>query len=146
MSVERYKIGKGAVGNLEKRADAGKWASGDLVASDETAGILSWQNPESSKIIVLRMIIDVTTEPTGGCSIDVGTDADGTGSSGNLIDDLPISAGADVYDNLIAHGIEGRAGQHLDEKGGTTGYITATKTSGATAGLVGKYYIYYRTV
>ena len=33
--------------------------------------------------------------------------------------------------------------QRLDAKGGTTDYITASKASGATAGLVGNAYIFY---
>lgn len=114
-----------------------------LSNSDAAAGILSWQNPEDSAIIVVRLVIDRTTKSTGACTADFGTDGDGTGSSDNLMDGVDAGATAGVEDNIQNPGSSGKALQRLDAKGGTTDYITASKASGAAAGLVGNAYIFY---
>lgn len=109
------------------------------------AGMLAWQNPESSDIIVERVIIDVTTEATGAANIDVGTDGDGTGTSDNLIDGADIGSAAVVLDNIDDQGTNGKSKQRLDANGGTTDYITAT-ASADPAGFVGVAYIQYVVV
>ena len=40
-----------------------KCANVALAAADTGGGILSWQNPESNAIVVLRLVIDLTTKP-----------------------------------------------------------------------------------
>ena len=125
---------------------AQKCAKVALAAADAAAGVLSWQNPESSAIVITRMVLDVTTAATAACTLDVGTDGDGTGSSDVLLDGLDVNAAAGVFDNIADKGTNGKERQRLDAKGGTTDYVTASKASGATAGLVGNAYIFYHEV
>ena len=114
-----------------------------LAAADAAAGVFAWQNPEASAIVVHRLIIDLTTKSTAACTINVGTDGDGTGSSDNLIDGLDVNAATGVFDNMTNSGTNGKELQRVDAKGGTTDYITASKATGATAGIVGNAYIFY---
>ncbi len=125
---------------------AQKCAKVALPAADAAAGVLSWQNPESSAIVITRMVLDVTTAATAACTLDVGTDGDGRGSSDVLLDGLDVNAAAGVFDNIADKGTNGKERQRLDAKGGTTDYVTASKASGATAGLVGNAYIFYHEV
>ena len=92
------------------------------------------------------MVLDVTTVATAACTLDVGIDGDGTGSSDILLDGLDVNAAAGVFDNIADKGTNGKERQRLDAKGGTTDYVTASKASGATAGLVGNAYIFYYEV
>lgn len=60
-----------------------------LAAVDTGGGVFSWANPEAGDIIVRRVILDVTTQSSGACTVDVGTTVtSGTTSSDNLIDGL----------------------------------------------------------
>ena len=120
-----------------------KCATVTLAAADTAGGILSWQNPESSAIIVLRLLIDLTAKATAACTADFGTAADGTTSSDNLIDWVDLNAATGVFNNLDDSGTSGKSRQRLDAKGGTTDYITGSKATGAAAGLVGNAYIFY---
>ena len=118
------------------------------LGSADTAGggILAWQNPESSAIVVARLVIDRTTKSTGACTADFGTAANGTTSSDNLLDGVDVGAAAGIEDNIENKGTSGKARQRVDAKGGTTDYITGSKATGAAAGLVGNVYILYYEV
>ena len=127
--------------NLVKNADRiVKVAKVPLAAVDTGGGVFSWQNDEGASIIVQRIILDVTTKTTGACTIDVGTTAvNATTSSDNLIDGLDINAATGVFDNITDKGDNGKSKQKLaDGK-----WVTASKASGASAGLVGFAYIEY---
>ena len=117
-----------------------------LTASDAAAGVFSWQNPHGSAIIIARVLVDLTTKATAAATIDVGTDGDGTGSSDNLIDGLDVNTATGVFDNMTDKGSNGKEMQRLDAKGGTTDYVTASKATGATAGIVGNAYVFYYEV
>ena len=117
-----------------------KVALGD---ADTAGGIFAWQNPESSAILVTRVVVDRTTKSTGACTADIGTAANGTTSSDNLMDGVDVGAAAAIEDNIEDKGTNGKARQRLDALGGTTDYITASKATGAAAGLVGNAYIFY---
>ena len=125
---------------------APKCAKVALGASDSAGGILSWQNPESSAIVVVRIVIDRTTKSTGACTADFGTAANGTTSSDDLMDGADVGAAAAVEDNIENKGTNGKARQRLDALGGSTDYITGSKATGAAAGLVGNAYIFYYEV
>ena len=71
---------------------APKCAKVALGSSDSAGGIMSWQNPESSAIVVVRIVIDRTTKSTGACTADFGTAANGTISSDNLMDGVDVGA------------------------------------------------------
>ena len=117
-----------------------------LAASDSAAGVFSWQNPESAAILISRVVVDLTTAATAACTIDFGTAGDGTGSSDDLLDGLDVNTASGVFDNIADKGTNGKELQRLDAKGGTTDYVTASKATGATAGLVGNAYIFYHEV
>ena len=117
-----------------------------LAAADTGGGILSWQNPEASAIVVTRLIIDLTTKATAACTADFGTAANGTTSSDNLIDGVDLNAATGVFDNISDKGSSGKEKQRLDATGGSTDYITGSKATGAAAGLAGSAYIFYYEV
>lgn len=146
MSVERYKIGKNAVGNLQMKADAGKWAKVALAAVETAGGLLAWQNPESSQIIVDRFILNITAIDTANLIANFGVAADATTAGTNLLDGQGIKVAYSPIDNLVSGGAEGKSAVLVDEKGGTNDYITGSKESGEATGLTGYAYIHYRTV
>ena len=117
-----------------------------LAAADTAGGVFAWQNPESTAIVVVRVVIDRTTKSTSASTTDIGTAADATTSSDNLLDALNTGATAGVEDNVTDNGTSGKSRQRMDAKGGSTDYITASKASGACAGLAGNAYIFYHEV
>lgn len=116
-----------------------------LASATGDAGVFSWQNPEASAILVIRFLLDVTTEATGAALIDVGSDADGTGTSDDLLDGADIGTAAGVFDNVDDQGTNGQSIIRLDANGGTTDYITGS-ASADPAGLVGSAYVVYVVV
>ena len=123
-----------------------KCAKVALGSGDGAGGILAWQNPETSAIVVTRLVIDRTTKSTGACTADFGSAANGTTSSDNLMDGADVGAAAAIEDNVTDGGANGKARQRLDTKGGTTDYVTGSKATGAAAGLAGNAYIFYYEV
>lgn len=120
-----------------------KKVTGALAAVDTGGGIFSWANPEDGDIIVEHVALVVTTKTTEACSVDVGTTAtSATTSSDNLIDGKDINAATGTFTNLESAGTNGKAAQRL-AKGK---WVTASKASGASAGLKGSYEIYYRVL
>ena len=116
-----------------------------LTEDTGNAGMLAWQNPEDAAIIVLRLILDITTEATGAAIANFGPDGDGTGTSDTLLDGVNIGAAAGVFDNIEDQGTNGKSTARLDENGGTTDWITGTGESDP-ADLVGNAYIYYLVI
>lgn len=111
-----------------------------LGASDSGGGILSWQNPESGAIAVVRILVDVTTVASGACSASFGaTVVSSSTSSANLIDTQDVHSAAILLDNLTTPGSNGKARQRL----ASGGWVTGSKASGAASGLVGSAYIEY---
>jgi len=106
-------------------------------------GVFAWANPESSSIIILRVVLDVTTKTTAACTINVGTTAtSATTTSDNLIDGLDINAATGVFSNFGNAGTNGKFQQKL----AAGKWITASQDTGAVAGLVGTAYIEYMVV
>jgi hypothetical protein len=112
-----------------------------LTATAATTGgaVLAWQNPENVPIIVTRIDIDVLTKSTGAANISVGTAADGTTSSANLIDTYAIGGTEKVVNNIDDKGANGKSVQKMT----TSQFITITG-SATTAGLVANAYIQYQ--
>jgi hypothetical protein len=111
-----------------------------LAAVDTEGGVFSWQNNEGASIIIQRIILDVTTKTAEACTIDVGTtDTSATTSSNNLIDGLDVHSATGVFDNITDKGVNGKSKQKL----ANSKWVTASKASGATAGLAGYAYIEY---
>jgi hypothetical protein len=131
-----------SIGNASRLPVVAKVA---LAAATGNAGLLSWQNPESSAILVTRFVADITTQATGAANADFGSDGDGTGTSDDLLDGQDIGTAAVVLDNIDDQGTNGQSVIRLDANGGTTDYITGT-ASADPAGLVGNVYITYVVV
>ena len=111
-----------------------------LAAVDTGGGVLAWQNPEASSIIITRVVIDATTKATGACTIDVGTTAtSATTSSDTLLDGLDVGTAATTADNITDKGTNGKSRQKL----ASGKWVTGSMASGAAAGLVGYAYIEY---
>ena len=118
-----------------------KVARVQLAQVNTGGGVFSWANPETSAILIDRVVVDVTTKATAACSIDIGTTAtDGTTSSDNLIDGLDVNNAAGVFDNITDKGGNGKSRQKL----ASGKWVTASVSGGgASAGLVGFAYIHY---
>lgn len=119
-----------------KMAAIPRIVSGDLTAGAANAFAFSWQNPESFKLIILGVFIEITTNGgTAGSVIDVGTAIATETHGDNLIDG----------GNLNTIGFLYSAGDYVkvDEKGGTTDWITGQILVADALNLVGKYYIHY---
>lgn len=127
--------------NWENQADlAGKWMSGDLAAVDSAGGVFAIRPDDADLFIVDLVILDVTTASSGACTVDVGVAADATTLSDTLIDGVSVAA-TGLYNNSDDKGTNGR----LIRKSSSGYYVTASVASGASTGLVGKFYIRYRT-
>ncbi len=123
-----------------------KCAKVALTAADSRGGVMRWQNPEDNAIIITRMVLDVTTKARASCTVDAGTARSGNVSSDNLIDGLDVGAAAGPFDNIADKGVNGKERQRLDARGGATDYVTASRSTGAAAGLAGNAYIFYHEV
>lgn len=117
-----------------------KKVTGALGAADTGGGIFSWQNPEDGTILVQHVALVITTKTTAVCTVDVGTTAtNATTLSDTLIDGKDINAAAGTFTNDESAGTNGKPVKRLE----SGKWVTASKASGAAAGLVGTYEIYY---
>lgn len=107
----------------------------NLTASDAAGGVVSLLNPFGVDVIVTDAILHVTTAATAACTVDIGIAANGSTSSDKLIDGMDVNAAAGVFDNRIDKGTNGGMYVWEDDQ-----YLTASKASGSTAGLVGILY------
>lgn len=119
-----------------------------LTAADTAGGVFAWQNPEAGSILVRGVVIDVTTIATGACALDIGTTATSAATlSDNILDGLDVHTGTGTFDGsstalldgTVANGTNGRTVQKL----ATGKWVTGSKVTGATAGLVGTAIIFY---
>ena len=111
-----------------------------LAAVDTGGGVFAWANPEVGSILVERVILDITTQTSGACTLDVGTTAaSATTLSDNLIDGVDPASAPSTPDNLGDAGANGKARQKL----ATSKWVTGSVASGNSAGIVGFAYIHY---
>ena len=110
-----------------------------LSAVDTAGGVFSWQNDEGASVIVNGVYLNVTTQSSGACTVDVGTTAtSATTLSDNLIDGLSVAA-AGLFSNFDDAGTNGKKDQLL----ASGKWVTGSVASGASAGIVGYAYIRY---
>lgn len=111
-----------------------------LAVVDTAGGIFAWANPEASSIVIERIVIDTTVVATAACTLDIGTTAtSATTSSDTLIDGLDVNAAIGTFDNITDKGTNGKSRQKI----ATGKWVTGSKATGASAGLVGYAYIHY---
>jgi hypothetical protein len=111
--------------NATNGAPVPRTARVTMTAATGDAGALSWGNPTGGRIIVQSVVIDITTASGATTTIDVGVDADGTGSDDTLIDGKS-TATAGVFSSIDDPGTNGRAQQALTSSEFVTGSITGT--------------------
>ena len=120
-----------------------KKATGNLAAVDTAGGVFSWVNPETSDILVEYVAVKTTHVATSACTVDCGTTAaSATTLSDNLIDGKDVNAAIGTFTNMESAGTNGKAGQRL----ATAKWVTGSVASGASAGIVGTYEVYYRVL
>ncbi len=140
----RFKGSEITASTAEINRGALKKVTGALANVDTGGGVFSWQNPETSDILVEHVALVVTTKATGACSVDVGTTAtNATTLSDNLIDGMDVNAAAGTFTNAESGGTNGKHAQRLAKGKWVTASVVA---DGASAGLVGTYEVYYRVL
>lgn len=115
-----------------------------LAGLADTGGAIGrWQNPEGVPIVIARLEIDTSVVATGACTIDAGTTpTSAVTSSDNLIDGLDVNAALVTADNITEKGTNGKSRQKL----APGKWVTFSRASGASAGLVGVAFIHYHRV
>lgn len=131
--------GGNVIAGAAERIRYAKVALGEATGA---GGMLAWQNPEEVAIIVIRLVLDITTEATGAAIANFGPAANATTSSDTLIDGVDIGTAAGVFDNIEDQGTNGKSTARMDENGGTNDYLTGSGESDP-ADLVGTAHIYY---
>lgn len=106
-----------------------------LAVVDTAGGVAAFQNPLDVPILVLRAVLEWTTNSTGACTIDVGVAANGTTSSDTLIDGQSVASAAGIVSSTVP--------RRVAENGGAADWVTASVATGASAGLVGRLYVQY---
>ena len=107
-----------------------------------SGGVVAWQNPEASSILVLRAILTITTVATGACTLDVGVTAtSATTTSDTLLDGIDANAAIGTFDSMNAALDAGaNANAQLLAAGK---WVTVDEKTGDATGLVGKLYVQY---
>jgi hypothetical protein len=107
-----------------------------------TGGVIAWTNPESTAILILRAIVDLTTVSTGACTLDIGlTETSATTTSDTLLDGIDAAAGVAVFDSMDA-ALDGGANAKA-QKLAAAKWVTVDEKSGDATGLVGNLYLQY---
>jgi hypothetical protein len=128
---------------VELNRGALKKATGALGVADTAGGVFSWANPEAGFILIKHVVLNVTTKSTGACTLDVGTTAvNATTTSDTLIDGVDVNAATGIFTNDESAGTNGKPQKRL----ASGKWVTASKASGAAAGIVGTYEIYYEVL
>jgi hypothetical protein len=106
-----------------------------LAQAAGNGGVVAWQ-PDNNGIdyIISAVDLDITAAQSGQ-TISVGTAANGSTSSANLLDTLSIAA-TGTFDNTTDKGTNGKSRQHL-----TAGQFVTATASGTPASLAGNLYI-----
>lgn len=124
-----------------------KMAKVALTAGNANAFAFAWQNPESTQIIIHKVIVNRTTAGGSATSVlDIGPVENATSTANTIIDGLDLNT-TGIADNIADKGTSGTTRSVLlDENGGTTDYITGKILVANAASLVGYVYIYYTNI
>lgn len=109
-----------------------------LAAADAAAGVVSQINPEGVELAITRAVLHVRTKATAACTLDIGV-ASTAVSADTLLDGVDVGTAAGLFDNIINKGSNGK--ELLSWP--ASQYLTASKASGAAAGLEGELHIEY---
>lgn len=123
-----------------------KMAKVALTAGNANAFAFAWQNPESTKIIIHKVMVYKTAAGgTASSVLDVGPVANATSTADTLIDGLDLNS-TGIADNIEDQGTNGTSRAIVDENGGTNDYITGKILAQNAASLAGYVYIYYSKI
>lgn len=102
-----------------------------------------WQNTEIVPILIFRIVVNITTPSgVGATTIEIGSDADGTGMTGEIsIDELDDTA-TGWFDNCFGPATAVTPTLYLDENGGALDYVTCLY-NGDSTNTEGTVYIFY---
>lgn len=107
-----------------------------------TGGVVAWQNPEASSILVLRAVLNLTTVATGACTLDVGvTGTSATTTSDTLLDGVDANAAIGVFDSMDP-ALDSGANAHAQLLASGK-WVTIDEKTGDATGLVAKLYVQY---
>lgn len=107
-----------------------------------TGGVVAWQNPEASSILVQRAVLNLTTVASGACTLDIGVTAtSATTSSDTLLDGVDANAAIGVFDSMDAS-LDTGANAHAQLLASGK-WVTIDEKTGDATGLVAKLYIQY---
>lgn len=126
-----------------------KVAKGELAFGDADDFAFTWQNPETTAILVQCVIVDVTTvSATANSVLDVGVATSAAGTDDTILDGVALTADAvSISTNVSDSGTNGNEKVHrVDANGGTNDYITGKILVANAAALVGTYRIEYTLV
>ena len=126
-----------------------KVLTGSLASGNANAFAFAVQNPEDAKVLIHKVIIDITTAGgTGSSVLNVGIATSATGTGDTIFDGVDLnSAAISVSTNVSDTGTNGNEKVHkMDENAGTNDYITGKILVANAASLVGNYYIFYTEV
>lgn len=130
-----------ANGRLESRDIHGpaplKCKRAKLNAVDTAGGVFAVNI--GKRCVVEAVALDVRGASSGACTVDVGVAANGTTLNDTLIDGVSVAA-AGYKSTKTAPGTNGLPDRLVT----AAQYVTGSVASGASAGIVGEAYIYYR--
>ena len=131
--------------------ELGVWTKQALTAGAENAFALAWQNPHNYKIIIDRVIVDVTTGGgTASAVLDVDVVDSATDTGDDIFDGIDISSSTTSINDSLNSTDNGTNGEgkvwKMSAKDGSSDYITAKILAAAASNLVGNVYIHYLKV
>lgn len=111
---------------------------GDAASHDEL-----WQNTETVPILIFRIVVNITTvSGVGATTVEIGSDADGTGMTGEISIDELVTTGLGWFDSCFGPATTVTPTLYLDENGGDIDYVTILY-NGDNALTRGTAYIFY---
>jgi hypothetical protein len=110
-----------------------------------TGGVVAWQNPEASPILVLRVVLDLTTVAAEVCTLDIGvTPTSATTTSDTLLDGVDANAAIGVFDSMDPTlDLAANAHAQLLALGK---WVTIDEKTGDATGLIANLYVQYIVV
>lgn len=136
-----YKPGQGR-SHTPAPANGSSFMKTVAVTTSTTSGQLAAiRNDEPEYVRAELTTVVVRTKSTAACTLDIGTAANGTTSSDNLIDGVSVAASNTIYNNINDGGTNGKTRQIVNPGG----YWTVSVASGDANGLVADFYFDYRT-
>lgn len=106
-----------------------------------TNGVIGWQNPEDTPIIITRVLLDITTATSGACTLDIGyTATSAVTTSDTFLDGIDANAIA-LHDSGNA-ALDSQANT-LAQKAAVGSWVTVDEKTGDAEGMIATLYVEY---